>query len=195
MVSWTDENGDQYDFTYNWENRILHVDKNGSPLADYAYDNMGQRVKKLLYSNGSVSNTIWCVYGTEGLLAEYDDTGKLIKKYVWNPDRPWGTDPLWQADSAGDHYYYINDHLFTPQKMIDEAFNNVWQADWQSFGGMNTTVNDVENNLRFPGQYFDSEIRLYYNSYRYYSYETGRYFGEDPIYNNNNQFAYANRIL
>ena len=54
-------------------------------------------------------------------------------------------------------YYYINDHLFTPQKMVNTSGNTVWQADWDSFGEVNLTVNTVENNLRFPGQYYDSE--------------------------------------
>ncbi len=35
-------------------------------------------------------------------------------------------------------------------------------------------------NLRFPGQYYDSETGFYYNFHRYYSLERGRYLREDP---------------
>ena len=111
-------------------------------------------MKKEVYSGGSLSKEVIYVYGVEGLLAEYDGSGNLMKKYVWNPDRPWGTDPLWMEDGSGNRYYYINDHLFTPQKMIDTSGNTVWQADWDSFGTLNLTINTVENNLRFPGQYY-----------------------------------------
>ena len=80
-------------------------------------------------------------------------------------------------------YYYINDHLFTPQKMIDVNGNVVWQADWDSFGTLTITINTVENNLRFPGQYYDSETGFYYNFHRYYMPEIGRYLREDEVKN------------
>ena len=39
----------------------------------------------------------------------------------------------------------------------------------------------VENNLRFPGQYYDSETGLHYNYHRYYDPRTGRYLRPDPV--------------
>jgi RHS repeat-associated protein len=42
-------------------------------------------------------------------------------------------------------------------------------------------VNDIDNPLRFQGQYFDAESGLHYNHFRYYDPETGRFISQDPI--------------
>lgn len=79
-------------------------------------------------------------------------------------------------------YYYHNDHLGTPQAMTDENQTVVWQADYLPFGrayGVSTAL--IENNLRFPGQYYDAESGLHYNYFRDYDPSMGRYIQSDPI--------------
>jgi len=78
-------------------------------------------------------------------------------------------------------YYYINDHLGTPMKVIDENNTVVWSADYNPFGDADITVNTFENNLRFPGQFYDQESQLHYNYHRYYQSDIGRYLSADPI--------------
>jgi RHS repeat-associated protein len=48
-------------------------------------------------------------------------------------------------------------------------------------------------NLRFPGQYYDSETGLSYNYYRDFDPQTGRYVESDPIglYGGTNPYAYT----
>ena len=80
-----------------------------------------------------------------------------------------------------------NDALGTPQALTDESGTTVWTAEYDPFG--KATVNEdpdndgnlVTLNVRMPGQYEDVETGLYYNGYRYYSPETGRYLTADPI--------------
>lgn len=78
-------------------------------------------------------------------------------------------------------YYFITDHLGTPRKMMDEAGAVVWSADYKPFGEVSSGVSTVQNNLRFPGQYFDQETGLHYNYHRYYHPRVGRYMTPDPI--------------
>ena len=72
-------------------------------------------------------------------------------------------------------FYVHNDHLGTPQVMTDQSQQIVWQATYNPFGKATLLVNTVENNVRFPGQYYDQETNLHYNYFRYYDPTTGRY--------------------
>ena len=84
-------------------------------------------------------------------------------------------------------YYVHNDHLGTPVAMTDETGVKVWEAEYLPFG--QAVVDEdpdgdqvtVENNIRFPGQYYDAETGLHYNYFRSYDPLTGRYLEADPI--------------
>ncbi|MCP3888581.1 MAG: hypothetical protein GY702_06865 [Desulfobulbaceae bacterium] len=91
-------------------------------------------------------------------------------------------------------YWFINDHLGTPQKVIDGGQAVVWEGSQEPFGSTMVTTNTLGNNFRFPGQYFDTESGLHYNYHRYYDLSIGRYITPDPIglAGGRNLFAYAN---
>ncbi|MBT8489552.1 MAG: RHS domain-containing protein, partial [Deltaproteobacteria bacterium] len=72
-------------------------------------------------------------------------------------------------------------HLGTPQKLTATNGAVVWSATYESFGKAIVNVETVENNLRFPGQYYDEETGLHYNYHRYYDPGVGRYLRVDPI--------------
>ena len=86
-----------------------------------------------------------------------------------------------QLTPQGGIYYYVNDHLGTPQKILDQSGAVVWSGDYKPFGSVNATVADLGNSFRFSGQYYDSETGLHCNWHRYYDSNTGRYLTPDPI--------------
>jgi RHS repeat-associated protein len=77
--------------------------------------------------------------------------------------------------------YFHNDHLGTPQVLTNDSQTIVWKAAYTPFGGADILTQTVENNFRFPGQYYDQETGLHYNYFRYYHPTTGRYVTPDPI--------------
>jgi RHS repeat-associated protein len=78
-------------------------------------------------------------------------------------------------------YYYLTDHLGTPQKLIDATGAVVWSGDYKPFGEVLSTVSTIQNPFRFSGQYFDQETALHYNYHRYYHPRYGSYITPDPI--------------
>jgi len=182
------KNGITTEYIYNHEERLIAVKRNNMVIAEYAYNVHGQRVKKT--ANGNVT---WYLYNENGLSAEYNSAGNLVKEYHFHPQKTWMTDPLFMRTAANDVYYYHNDHLGTPQQVIDAAGQVLWQAQFSAFGKAHISVESIENNLRFPGQYFDVETGLHQNYFRDYDAETGRYVQEDPLgmASSMNYYAYA----
>ena len=181
-------------FTYhdNAQDRLVGVeDVNGGTIAEYAYDPFGRRLWKEV---GGTRTSFF--YADEGLVAEYDATGTKTTSYGYKPDPTWTTDPLWlrQGDEC---YFYQNDHLGTPQKLVKQNGSVVWSAGYTVFGQARVEVETVTNNLRFPGQYFDAETGLHYNWHRYYTPGAGRYLRKDPIgfTGGINTFSYGNNPL
>ncbi len=78
-------------------------------------------------------------------------------------------------------HYVINDHLGTPQVLVDQSQTVVWKAGSDAFGDSEPEIEDITFNLRFPGQYYDEETGTHYNYYRDYDPSTGRYLQSDPI--------------
>ena len=79
-------------------------------------------------------------------------------------------------------YYFHTDQIGTPLEMTDVEGSIVWQATYKAWGEVEGfVVSEVEQNLRFQGQYFDDETGLHYNTFRYYDPEVGRFIKQDPI--------------
>jgi RHS repeat-associated protein len=158
----------------NQNNRLVRVETGGTVLAEYAYDGFERRVKKV--AGGVTTHYHYDLNGR--LIAETAGAGNPIRDYVHIDGEPVAM----QVYGAGaGWYWFLNDHLGTPQKLVDNAGAVVWQAAYMPFGEARVLTADIENNLRFPGQYFDAESGLHYNWHRYYDPETGRYLRPDPI--------------
>ena len=96
----------------------------------------------------------------------------------------------------GKHYSIITDHLGTPIEAYNQEGALIWEREQDLYG--NSRQGFAKENFRCPfkyqGQYYDSEVELCYNRFRYYHPETGRYISEDPIklLGGFNVFAYVN---
>lgn len=150
------------------------------------------------------------IESSEGLTAYAPDSVHLSHTFAWdlpgdlrNPAGQAHADRLhedaqheakhraaWQqrqeqakAKAASDRiHYYHTDHLGTPLELTDEHGKVVWAARYKAWGRiLRYDVRDVEQPLRFQGQYEDAETGLYYNRHRYYDPDTARFITQDPI--------------
>jgi len=160
--------GQKNGFDYSVDNRLEKItDNSGATVGAYYYDPFGRRLWKDVAGNRTYFH-----YNDEGLAGEYDAGGNELRTYGWQPGSAWSTNPLFvQIEDV--YYWYQNDHLGTPQKIIAGNGALVWQGMQDAFGRLDITVEDITNNLRFPG--------LYYNWHRYYDPQIGRYISIDPI--------------
>jgi RHS repeat-associated protein len=88
-----------------------------------------------------------------------------------------------QANAASDYIlHYHCDHLGTPLELMDANGKVVWAAKYKAWGRvLRYERREVEQQLRFQGQYEDAETGLYYNRHRYYDPDQARYLTQDPI--------------
>ncbi|CAB1059836.1 hypothetical protein D1BOALGB6SA_4601, partial [Olavius sp. associated proteobacterium Delta 1] len=115
--------GQVTNYIYNVEDRLERVeDGSGSLISTYYYDPFGRRLWKEV--NGVRT---YFVYADEGLVAEVDAAGNVIKSYGYKPGSTWTTDPLFMK-VGGQYYFYQNDHLGTPQKLTAVNGAVVWSV-------------------------------------------------------------------
>jgi RHS repeat-associated protein len=163
-------------FVYNQNQRLIEAWEAGTKRQENVYDGRGRRVIKRA---GGVT-TVFHYDQQNRLIAETDATGTTKVDYLW-----LGGAPLAQVRKAGSvesAYYYTTDQLGTPKAMTDNTQQVVWRVETDPFGNeIGNSIKTVENNLRFPGQYYDQETGLHQNYFRDYDPTLGRYIESDPI--------------
>ncbi|MBV4477881.1 RHS domain-containing protein [Pseudomonas sp. COW3] len=164
------------EYRYDCQHRLIGVSLPGGNSASYKYDAFGRRVEKTV--DGHTTEFLW---QGERLIAESADN--RYRSYIYEP----GTfRPLAMLDGQGPlkatPFYYQLDHLGTPQELTDYSGEIMWSAKYRAYGNLAALdVSEIDNPLRFQGQYFDTETGLHYNRHRYYNPGTGRFLTPDPI--------------
>ena len=157
-------------FTYNQSGRMKTAAKDGMN-ALYLYNFKGERSFKQV--NGVTSHYIYDLSGQ--LIAEADGNGDIQNEYIYlNGQRI-------ASIINGVLYYVHTNHLDTPIALTDESGTVQWKASFTPFGKAIVEVDNIQQNIRFPGQYYDAETELHYNYFRDYDPEIGRYVQSDPI--------------
>jgi len=184
-------------YAYDSRDQLVHVDTpKGQWMAEY--DALGRRTRKIWA--GETTEFFW---NRDQLIAEVAPDRRL-RLYIYAD--PLALTPLMfveydsptAAPESCRRYFIFADQIGTPTSIEDEQGIEVWRARIEPYGRAEITSNsNLEFNLRFPGHYFDAELALHYNRFRYYDPVLGRYLQSDPwgIAGGYNVYAYRGNPL
>jgi RHS repeat-associated protein len=185
-------------YAYDSRDQLIGVETPHGPwTADY--DAQGRRSRKTWA--GQTTEYYWYM---DQLAAEVHADGSL-RLYIYadglaqTPMLFLDYDSVTSPPESGRRYFIFSDQVGAPCLVEDESGTEVWRAAIGPYGNAQVAPGaKIEFNLRFPGHYFDAELGLHYNRYRYYSPAWGRYLQSDPwgIAGGYNLYAYcANPLL
>lgn len=175
-------------YRYNAQNQLVEVNVAGV-VTRYAYDALGRRISKTS-EHGAQQSTISTTtfyWNGDVLLGEINEgVSNTSSDGSTKPSRTYLFEPLSFKPLAlvqhGQVYHYHTDHIGTPREITNDRAEVVWSRTFKTYGALALVhVNEVDNPLRFQGQYYDEETGLHYNRHRYYDPNCGQFTTQDPI--------------
>lgn len=149
-------------YTYDYSNRMTTA---GS--ATLTYDPEGR-----LFQVAASSTTQFLYEGSE-MIAEYDGSGTLLRRYVHGP----GVDePLVLYDGAGRNYLFADE-----RRSIVNIENGSGPATPYTYDEYGRRGSSNAGRFEYTGQVWLDEVGLYYYKARFYSPTLGRFMQTDPI--------------
>ncbi|MFJ1435375.1 RHS repeat-associated core domain-containing protein [Capnocytophaga canimorsus] len=163
-------------YEWNANGSLKSVKKPSGQTISFEYDALGRRIAKR-----SGNKEILYIWSGNVLLHEVFKTNDNEQVITWVYEQGSFVPTAKLID--GEAYSIVSDYLGTPIRAYDEEGNLVWERELDIYGKVKTETRESANFVpfRYQGQYYDSEIDLCYNRFRYYDCNTGTYISQDPI--------------
>lgn len=159
-------------FAYDIENRL--IGRSGGASAMLRYDPLG-RLHEVTGSSGARR----FLYDGDALVAEYNDAGALLRRYVHGTST--GDDPLvWFEGGSvtADRRYLYPDERGSIVAVADSAGNKLAINAYDAYG---IPASGSLGTFRYTGQVWLPELGMSYYKARMYSSTLGRFMQTDPI--------------
>jgi len=162
--------------TFDIANRMLTTQSGSVTLA---YDAAGR-----LREYGGTSTTRF-VYDGADLIAEYDTSGNVLRRYIHGPG---ADEPIVWMEGAGHSLYGTPDRRYLTADergsivAVTGSTGTVLAINmYDEYGAPSTTSTTYAGRFRYTGQAWLAEAGLYYYKARIYSPTLGRFLQADPI--------------
>ncbi|MGK3971695.1 RHS repeat-associated core domain-containing protein [Sorangium sp. So ce118] len=206
-------NGEEATTSYEWNGAGLlrAVVRPDGIRVEHVYDPFARRLEKRVlrrdeHGRMATVSTTRFIWDGDALVHEIKrawgaEGDRVIQERTYCTDEemsaPWAQRDARSSEGdamSAEWYYYLNDTVGRPERLLDAAGNVACDLDRTVWGAARPREGArVETPLRFLGQYYDDETGLAFNRYRYYDPAVGRYISADPIglLGGQNGFAYA----
>ncbi len=177
-------------YTYDVENRLTRF-QSPEETVRFSYDDAGR-----LISRSDDDGTVTYVYDGDQVIAEYNENGELIQRYIHRPD----TGELIAATRGiADQYYFLTDPLGSVIEILDPAGALVERYAYDAYGNVSMTdstgdplaASTIGNPFFFAGMVHDPVTGLYGSGGRLYSPDLGRFIQAGPYNRYGNAYTYA----
>ncbi|MBL8740197.1 MAG: RHS repeat protein, partial [Myxococcales bacterium] len=181
LIKKTLADGAVWQYRWDAQGRLSSVSRPDGKEVSFSYDAFGRRLSKTF--DGRTTEYIWDGNDLVHERVREGEAPGLLTTWVFEP----GTFAPLAKIEGRKRFGVVSDHLGTPVVLTTEAGALAWKAQLDIYGVPREEAAGVAdadrtaNPWRFPGQYEDAETGLYYNRFRYYDPELGRYLSEDPI--------------
>ncbi|WP_437874585.1 RHS repeat-associated core domain-containing protein [Sorangium sp. So ce513] len=179
---------------YHWSDGGLlqRVDKPDGTTLSFVYDAFARRVLKKIATPGGGTYVHRYVWSGDVLLHEVrrhvpraGDPVVEVRTYCHGPRDPvpmaQRTDRIvGEQRVEGAWEFLVTDANDAPDAIVSGQGKVLVEIEMDAWGKVGDTSR-AATSFRFPGQYEDEETGLFYNRYRYYDPELGRYISPDPI--------------
>jgi RHS repeat-associated protein len=162
------EGTDSWTYSWNAENQLTRVEKNGAEVARFAYDPLGRRVEK---AAGGIATRY--TYDGDAILREVRGTSTLKYVHGRRIDEPLA------VDNGTALVYFHADALGSVAKATNESGAVTLTRQFDAWGNLQAGIDDP--GYAFTGREWDPETRLYFYRARYYDPEVGAFLSEDPL--------------
>lgn len=189
---------------YSWdgENRLTSVEPQvpteGLQKVVFAYDYLGRRVQKKMYTYSSGAWVLGSdqrfVYDGWNVVLVLDADGTTARKHTWGLDLSGGLQGAGgiggllaveetAGTNAGSYWFLYDGNGNVGQVIRASDQSTAARYEYDPYG--NSIVSDGAyanaNPFRFSSKQFDAETTFYYYVYRYYSPYLGRWISRDPV--------------
>jgi RHS repeat-associated protein len=158
-------------FRYDAENRLVAA--TGAKTANLVYDPLG----RLFETSGGSAGTTQFLYDGDRLVAEYDGSGNLLRRYVHGSgvDEP----VLWyEGAGLGSPRGLLANHQGSIVAVADAGGNALSINGYDAWGVPNP---GNLGRFQYTGQAWLPELALYHYKARVYSPSLGRFLQTDPV--------------